>query len=85
MASAQSDQQPLRFQEDLLGPMPPYVETSVFSKDGCHVAFVLQHQDKQLVVVDGQPGPVHDWTGEIIFSPDGKPGAPPLAVGFARL
>jgi len=42
--------------------------------DGCHIAFVAQKGDKQLVVVDGELGPEFDGIDErsLVFSPDGK-------------
>jgi len=42
--------------------------------DGCHIAFVAQKGDKQLVVVDGELGPEFDGIdrSSLVFSPDGK-------------
>jgi len=41
---------------------------------GCHIAFAALKGDKQLVVVDGEPGPEFDGIGKDhpVFSPAGK-------------
>jgi Tol biopolymer transport system component len=44
----------------------------VFSPDGKRVACAAQKGRKQLVVVDGQPGPEYDDVARPVFSPDGK-------------
>jgi roadblock/LC7 domain-containing protein len=44
----------------------------VFSPDGKCVVYVAMKGDKQLVVVDGQPGPEYDGIRNLVFSPDGK-------------
>jgi hypothetical protein len=63
-----------RVSEELLGSVPAGIMATVTSKDGLHVAYVVQKGDKQLVVVDGQPGPEYDRIseGSPVFSRDGK-------------
>jgi hypothetical protein len=47
-------------------------KSPVFSSDGTRLAYVAAKDKKELVVVDGRPGRVHDRAGDIAFSPNGK-------------
>jgi glucose/arabinose dehydrogenase len=53
-----------------LGPEP--VLKVVQDPSGRHHAQVVQRQDQQVVIRDGQPGPAYDWVGEVAFSADGE-------------
>lgn len=70
-----------RIEEQRLGPVHDKIMSSTFSKDGCHWAYVTSKGEKQLVVVNGQPGTGYDsiamggpgYGGPIpVFSPNGK-------------
>jgi len=63
-----------RVSERLLGSVPAGIIATVVSRDGLHVAYAVQNGGKQLVVIDGKPGPEYDGisAGNLVFSPDGK-------------
>ncbi|MGD0515962.1 MAG: hypothetical protein ABSA26_00370 [Thermoguttaceae bacterium] len=57
--------------EEKLGAIPPTIVDVVFSKDGCHVAFVFERNKKSLVMVDGREGTEYEEIGKgsLVFSP----------------
>jgi hypothetical protein len=57
---------------DLTAPETESVLKVVQDQSGRHHAQVVQRQDKQVVIRDGQPGPAYDWVGEVAFSADGE-------------
>ncbi|MBI1975194.1 MAG: PD40 domain-containing protein [Parcubacteria group bacterium] len=44
----------------------------VFDSSQKRVAYVVSREKKQLVVLEGKPGPAHDETTDFLFSPDGR-------------
>jgi hypothetical protein len=44
----------------------------VKDQSGRHTARVVQREDKQVVIRDGQPGPEYDQVSEVTFSADGE-------------
>jgi hypothetical protein len=48
------------------------VDGIAVSSDGAHVAYVVRHGGKSLMVLDGKAGKEYDLVGVPIFSPDGK-------------
>ena len=64
--------------ETLLGPMKPLGQ-SVVSPDGGHYAVASMHGSREMVIIDGVPGPDYDHAGhlqgtglDVAFSEDGK-------------
>ena len=52
---------------------PGIIDTSLMvSPDSRRLAYLAQHGDKWLVVVDGQEGKEYDGIGALLFSPDGQ-------------
>ena len=56
-SSAEGD---YKIEEMRLGTFHRNARSVAFSKDGCHLAYVIPIGKKWLVVVDGQPGPEYD-------------------------
>jgi len=59
-------------EERRLGALHHPMLRQTFSKDGCHLAHATIRGTKQLVVVDGQPGPEYDAIGDLVLSPEGN-------------
>ncbi len=53
-------------------PEPEQVLKVVHDRSGRHTAQLVQRDDKQVVVRDGQPGPEYDQVSEVTFSTDGE-------------
>jgi hypothetical protein len=60
--------------EERLCRIPPTAHIDAISKDGCHVAFSMRNDGKQVVFIDGRAGGEVDCDGigKGSFSPDGK-------------
>ena len=71
-AFAQADPPSLRFQEQRIGSIPSGMKKVVYSADGCHIAIVVERQDKWHLELDGRPGPEYYGIDGLVFSPDGK-------------
>ena len=61
-------------QEEKIGIIPKSIDEIVYNKDGCHVAFVFEWNDKLAVMVDGQEGHAYDGIvrKSLFFGPGGE-------------